>query len=61
MWANLNKFNYMNKLIIPFFICYLLSFDAMVRNPIAGYIVFIGSTAGLTTILWNIDYGKKSK
>lgn len=51
----------MIKLIIPFCICYLLSFDAMVKNPVAGYIVFMGSTIGLSTILWNINYGEKSK
>lgn len=51
----------MSKLIWPFRICYLLSFDAMVRNPIAGYIVFMGSTLGISTILINYAYPKKEK
>jgi hypothetical protein len=49
----------MNKLIWPFAICYFLSFDAMARNTVAGYIAFMGSTIGASLILFNYNYPKQ--
>ena len=51
----------MNRLLIPFAICYFLSFEAMVRNVTAGWIVFIGSSLGASIILFDYDYPKKPK
>lgn len=51
----------MNRLLIPFAICYFLSFDAMNRNPVAGYVAFIGSTLGVSIILFNYNYPKEPK
>ena len=51
----------MNRLLIPFAICYFLSFDAMTRNVAAGYTAFIGSSLGVSIILFNYNYPKEPK
>lgn len=51
----------MNRLLIPFAICYFLSFDAMTKNVAAGYIAFIGSTLGVSLILFNYNYPEEPK